>query len=297
MKSKTPSDLNAQKHDAEFWNRSALDHLQKQIGALKRRWDEAEPFHFIVVDNFLPPSYAERILAEYPEPELEGWNSTTFVHQKKKFTKTLGFPPTIDAFFSLLSDERFKDQLTQITGIKDILGDPDLVGGGLHQILREGFLDVHVDFNYHPKMKIHRRMNLLLYMNKDWKREYDGYLELWDMEKNAQLADIAPLFNRAVVFETNEISYHGHPKPLKVPQEITRKSLAVYYYTETRESASVEHNTRYRQTTGLSGYLKTMRSAAESVIERGRTLGFKKLSKTLARKAWRIVRGLPPENN
>ena len=291
------SRLDAQEFNPAFWNRTALDYFQSNIGLLKTRWDKAEPFHYIVIDNFLPPTYAERILVEYPEPELKGWDSTTFVHQKRKFTKSHGFPPVIESLFSFLSDKRFKDQLTLITGIKDIVSDPDLVGGGLHQILQGGFLDVHVDFNYHPKTNYHRRLNLLLYMNRDWKREYEGYLELWDMTKTVQIADIAPLFNRAVVFETNEISYHGHPKPLMVPHGLTRKSLAVYYYTKTRESSCLEHNTLYRQTTGISGYLKTMRSSAESTIERGLSFGLKRLSITLIRKAMRIVRGLQHENN
>ncbi len=88
------------------------------------------------------------------------------------------------------------DLVSDIVGIAGLLHDPALVGGGLHQILPGGFLDVHTDYNFHPQTKLHRRLNLLLYMNKDWKREYEGYLELWDMDAKKQIEDIAPAFNR-----------------------------------------------------------------------------------------------------
>lgn len=167
------------------------------------------------------------------------------------------------------SDE-FKNLISSICNIPQLISDPELVGGGLHQIMNGGYLDVHVDYNFHPQTKLHRRLNLLLYLNKDWKQEYEGYLELWDMDAKKQLDAIAPIFNRAVIFETNEISYHGHPRPLNMPPDVMRKSLAVYYYSKEREESEVaiEHNTIYRQTTGLKGYVKTSLSALVALDER-----------------------------
>lgn len=169
----------------------------------------------------------------------------------------------------------------------------------MHQILRGGFLDVHVDFNRHPETKLHRRLNLLLYVNKDWKPEYEGYLELWDMKAKRRVENIAPSFNRAVLFETSEVSFHGHPRPLNCPPEITRKSLAVYYFTQTREASSLspEHNTLYRQTLGLAGYVKTFRAALKAGAERLREQGGAgPVAGRMLKRLGRALKGLPPEN-
>ena len=265
---------------------------------LERVWSSQKPFRYLIIDDFLPLDFAEEILAAYPQPGTDAWDKTTYIHQRNKLTQTSGFAEPIARFFALTAAPDFRALISEITGIPQLLDDPGLVGGGLHQILRGGFLDVHVDYNFHPKTKLHRRLNLLLYLNKDWRPEYEGYLELWDLDANHQLEKIAPLFNRAVIFETNEISYHGHPRPLNVPPHVTRKSLAIYYYTEEFDAAEVapEHNTLYKQTTGLQGYLKTARSATEAAGERISGQGVTRLGKDLARRIKRRLRGLPPEN-
>src|SRR5690606_32732819 len=147
----------------------------------------------------------------------------------------------------------FLKKMEQITGIHDIIPDEQLFGGGLHQSVKGAFLDIHVDFNIHETTGYHRRMNAIVFMNKNWKKEYNGFLELWDMKKNKQLEYVSPDFNKCVVFETNEVSFHGHPKPLNTPNDISRKSLAVYYYTKERPEHEVahSHNTIYVNTEGL----------------------------------------------
>jgi hypothetical protein len=209
---------------------------------------------------------------------------------------TKGFPDPIADFFRLTADAQFRNVIGQVTGIDGILDDPDLIGGGLHQITRGGFLDVHIDFNLHPRTKQHRRLNLLHYLNENWKNEYEGHLELWDMKKDQCIERVAPILNRAVLFETNEVSYHGHPRPLMCPPEMSRRSAAVYYYTEQREFAAPEHNTVYRQTTGAHGYLKTMRASLTAVRERFQREGLLSLSVDVGDKAYRRLRGLPPRN-
>lgn len=276
----------------------SLDRIAARADEYARSWSEKTPFRYLVMDDMLDPADAEAILRAYPEPDVEGWNLTTFVHQKKKFTRTSGFPAPVADFFALTASPEFRALMTRITGIPELLEDADLVGGGLHQIVRGGFLDVHVDYNFHPRTKLHRRLNLLLYMNKDWQDRYEGCLELWDMGRGKRLEKIAPLFNRGVIFETNEVSYHGHPQPLNTPHDVTRKSLAVYYYTRTRDEATTapEHNTIYRQTSGIGGYLKTSISAAESAVERARDQGVQAVVKNIAKKVDRAIKGKPPEN-
>jgi hypothetical protein len=126
------------------------------------------------------------------------------------------------------------EELTQIE--EPLLADPSLFGAGLHQSMNGAFLNVHVDYNIHPETKFHRRLNVLVYMNPNWKEEYEGHIELWDLtgKERKQLGRFSPDFNRCVIFETNEISFHGHPKKLNTPEGVSRKSLATYYYTKNR---------------------------------------------------------------
>jgi len=277
--------------------RLVLDSLQPRVPAIRASWNSASPFHYAVIDDFLPAQLAEDVDASYPVPHIDGWDSPTYTHQTKKFSMRHGFPPAIAQVFQMLANEEVRALLSEITGIPELLDDPDLLGGGLHQILRGGFLDVHVDYNFHPKTKLHRRLNLLVYMNRDWRPEYEGYLQLWELgHKKRQLENIAPAFNRAVIFETNEVSYHGHPEPLATPQNKTRRSLAVYYYTTERETVAPEHNTIYQQSTGVHGYIKTTVASAQAVTERLRENGSRVLALDLWRKVRRKVGGLPPEN-
>ncbi len=278
------------------FNESVTANLRRRADELKRDWSSKTPFRYVIIDDFLPSDYVEEILASYPEPDIEGWDSTTYIHQKKKLTQRFGFPGPISRFFSLTATREFRELISEICGIPNLIEDPELIGGGLHQILRGGFLDVHVDYNFHPRTKLHRRLNLLLYLNRDWKAEYEGCLELWDLEANRQLERIAPILNRGVIFETNEISYHGHPQPLNAPYHITRKSLAIYYYTKEREDTAPEHNTLFRQTTGVKGYAKTLVAATQAMTERVTGDGLGAVGENLIKRARRRIKGLPPEN-
>jgi hypothetical protein len=276
---------------------SVLTGLGSRLPLMRSQWAAAQPFHYVIIDDFLPNGMAAEIHAAYPPAVIDGWDNATYTHQKKKLTMRSGFAPPIDRFFHLCATTQFRDLLTDITAIPHLLDDPELVGGGLHQIVRGGFLDLHVDYNFHPHTKLHRRLNLLVYMNKEWRPEYQGYLELWDWtQQKRQLESVAPLFNRAVLFETNEISVHGHPKPLAVPPQTTRKSLALYYYTAQREIVAPEHNTLYHQSTGVRGYVKTAISSAQAAAERIRDKGPMFVARDVAHKVRRRVLGLPPVN-
>jgi len=242
--------------------------------SLIQQWnDPSKPFRYLVYDNFFHPEKAELILENYPNVIDKGqWDGTTYIHQKNKFTKTKfdESEHVLQQVFNEMNDPDFLTMLSEFTGIDTLLGDEDLFGGGLHQSLKGAFLNVHVDFNLHEKTKYHRRMNAIVYMNKNWKEEYNGYLELWDMRTKTMIANVAPVFNRLVIFETNEVSYHGHPKPLNTPSDISRKSLAVYYYTKERplEEIAAEHNTVYVNTEGNKGVLKVFLSGMKALKER-----------------------------
>ena len=119
------------------------------------------------------------------------------------------------------------------------MSDPYLMGGGLHEIKRGGVLKVHTDFNRHPIFNLDRRINVLIYLNKNWKKEYGGNLELWDKNMNKCIKKIQPLFNSMVIFSTTDFSNHGHPDPLTCPDNISRKSLALYYFSSGRPKTEI----------------------------------------------------------
>ncbi|MFL5754141.1 MAG: 2OG-Fe(II) oxygenase [Bacteroidia bacterium] len=247
--------------------------LQQNLEAIRSDFNSKKHFRYTVIENLLSGPAAEKIYESYPSIQDGLWDGTTYINQKNKFQKTEfeeGSP--MAGIFRELNCPEFLLWLGQVTGIEEMLPDQDLFGGGLHQSINGAFLNVHVDYNIHPKTNYHRRLNVLIYMNKDWKDEYEGHLELWNITDDSQelLEKISPDFNRCVIFETNELSFHGHPKPLKTPPGINRKSIATYYYTKGRpakETASA-HNTIYVNTEGVKGQAKKLSSGVKAFLER-----------------------------
>jgi Rps23 Pro-64 3,4-dihydroxylase Tpa1-like proline 4-hydroxylase len=255
----------------EFINIESLNERKEQI---KADYQSKKPFRFTSFEGIFYPEKAEIIHSHYPVIEDGKWDGTTYINQKNKFMKTtFDEGSVLDKVFKELNSEQFLGWLKDITEMEeDLIGDPKLFGGGLHQSIYGAYLNVHVDYNIHPETKYHRRLNVLAYMNKDWKDEYEGHLELWNFQDNKKelLDKISPMFNRCAMFETNEISYHGHPKPLNTPKDINRKSIAVYYYTKNRDPKEVaqEHNTIYVNTEGVSGEVKKLFSGVKAFFER-----------------------------
>jgi Rps23 Pro-64 3,4-dihydroxylase Tpa1-like proline 4-hydroxylase len=138
-----------------------------------------------------------------------------------------------------LQSQEFLDFVSDLTGIPDLLHDPDYVGGGTHENRHGQGLDAHVDFNYHPRTRWHRRLNLIVYLNEQWEPGWGGELELhsdpWDVEANRTVS-ILPGMNRAVIFETTETSWHGFSQ-IRLPQghrHASRRSFAICLYTRER---------------------------------------------------------------
>ncbi len=144
-----------------------------------------------------------------------------------------------------LNSAPFLAYLENLTGIKNLIADPSYFGGGVHWIDNGGYLEVHADFNHLKQYNLERRINLLLYLNEDWQDEYNGHLELWDRSRMTKVKSVAPLCNRAVIFSTVKEALHGHPTPLNAPAGRARRSLALYYYTNTWEPAAQAHTTLY----------------------------------------------------
>ncbi|MEO5976539.1 MAG: 2OG-Fe(II) oxygenase [Chryseolinea sp.] len=250
-----------------------FDSLLEREEMIRGDFLSRKPFHFTMFEDFFRKDASEKILNSYPVIADGRWDGTMYVDQKNKFQKTTFEPSSVfNEVFGELNSKQFLLWLDRVTGVQDLLGDSELFGGGLHQSINGAFLNVHVDYNIHPKTKYHRRLNVLVYMNQHWHDSYEGHLELWDLSegKKKLLARIAPTFNRCVIFETNEVSYHGHPKPLKTPPGVNRKSIATYYYTPTRPENEIasEHNTVYVNTEGVGGQLKRFSSGLNALMQR-----------------------------
>ncbi len=197
------------------------------------------PFPHIVIDNFLPTFLANITHDLFPSSDLPSFDQPDNEYQKNKLGRTQvndfsGVPSLIRHLLSDLNGPIFIDFLEKMTGIQGLIPDPHYQGGALHQILPGGHLEVHADFNRHPRLKLDRRLNVLIYFNKEWPKSFGGDLELWDVEMKECVKRIAPIFNRCVIFNTTSNSYHGHPEPLTCPDGRTRNSIAMYYYTNGR---------------------------------------------------------------
>jgi 2-oxoglutarate-Fe(II)-dependent oxygenase superfamily protein len=205
------------------------------------------------MDDFLPEHALDEVLAEFPSPHGADWFAFDSPLERKLATKddsTMG--PATRHLLGELNSAAFIDFLERLTGIEGLVPDPHFVGGGLHQIEPGGHLKVHADFNRHPRTTLERRLNVLVYLNRDWKDEYGGAFELWSEDMSTCEARVMPYFNRCVVFSTTSTSFHGHPEPLACPEGHTRKSIALYYYSKDRPADQLggEHNTLFKARPG-----------------------------------------------
>lgn len=229
------------------------DQLRALADERRQAYASASPYPHTAIDDFLPPEVLDEVLAEFPRPQDADWFAFDSPLERKLATKddTIMGEATRH-LLAELNSAAFIDFLERLTGIEGLVPDPHLVGGGLHQIERGGHLKVHADFNRHPRTALERRLNVLIYLNRDWKDEYGGAFELWDREMTRCAERIFPYFNRCVVFSTTSTSYHGHPEPLNCPEGWTRKSVALYYYSKDRpaEERSDGHNTLFQARPG-----------------------------------------------
>jgi len=223
--------------------------LHRHAGDLRAQYNSADPFPHVVIDGLFDDAALEAVLRDFPDPQSMRWmefdspqeKKLGYSHERSNVSKIVRhFLDDMNSFEMLL-------WLEALTGIDGLIPDPYFGGGGLHQIEPGGFLKIHADFNLHPKLKLDRRLNMLVYLNKDWKEEYGGHLELWDRDRKTFRKRILPVFNRTVIFSTTDTSFHGHPHPLTSPAGVTRKSVSLYYYTAGRpaEERSVPHDTLF----------------------------------------------------
>lgn len=227
-----------------------VDKLAKIIATEAGHYQQASPFPHFTVDNLFPEKFLEKVAAEFPDQSSDTWHTFNNLREKKLASngdEALG--PYTRALVSNLNSGTFIHFLESLTGIKGLLPDPHLMGGGMHRILPGGKLAVHVDFNRNNELKLVRRLNVLIYLNKDWDESYGGYFELWDKDMQEAKVKVLPKFNRLAMFSTGKETWHGHPDPLTCPENRSRRSLALYYYTavEDKNWKKDTHTTVFRE--------------------------------------------------
>lgn len=203
----------------------------------------AKPFHHVVIGDFFAPAIARRLVEEFPAFDAPLWAQyDNPIEVKKTCNHWDRFPPTTYRVFEYLNSPRFVSQVARLVGC-ELFPDPGLHGGGWHSHARGGKLNVHLDYSIHPKLGMERRVNLIVYLTPDWNEGWGGALGLWAHNRATHgpgllVTEVQCRFNRAILFDTSQNSWHGLPEPLTCPVGVTRNSLAVYYVCRPRVGAA-----------------------------------------------------------
>ena len=221
----------------------------------REAFQQARPFKHVVIDQFFDPAFAQQLLAEFPS--FNSGSSTNEAGRKEGKavnTDINSISPAYRTLYEVISGREFLDFVSRLSGISELLIDPLMFGGGTHENLHGQELDPHVDFNYDQSVQLHRRLNLIVYLNPQWQSEWGGALEIHSNPRTPfenRITSYDPLFNRCVMFETNEYSWHGFPR-IDLPEDrrhLSRKSISIYLYTKERPAEEIvsAHATFYVQ--------------------------------------------------
>lgn len=226
----------------EYCNKKSLLQFFEAASDYKK----AEPFNHIVIDDFFKDDIAKELASSFPLFSGDFWYEYNNPIEKKLACDDVRkFPPIFAKVIHALNSETFTKKLENLTGIEDLSSDPYLHGGGLHCSKQGGKLDIHLDYSIHPKLQLERRINLIIYLTPDWQEEWGGFFEMWNGDVTKCEERVMPKFNRAVIFNTDDKSFHGHPDPLTCPEDKSRNSIALYYLTNPRDGANLRPRARF----------------------------------------------------
>lgn len=253
---------------------------------LRESFQSADPFPHIVIEEFLPSNVLEICVRDFPAGSdvAEQKFDRHQERQKESFNPDI-LPPSTRQIFYSFNSRPFIRVIENITGLKGLIPDPYFAGAGLHRIHQGGHLSMHADFNHHKPMNLERRVNVLIYLNKDWRAEYGGQLELWDQGMTRCAQSIVPGFNRCVIFNTTQESMHGNPQPINHPERVPRRSIALYYYTSTWDETKRDTTTQFRVRPGTTDRVDWRTKINEVAVELAPPVvirNFRRLKKHLA---------------
>ncbi len=244
----------------------------KDIFAFNQLYLNAKPYPHIILDDFFPKEIADQLETACRNQRPNN-DVSNLVHQNKKFELRDHNLMNIELLelLSFFHSSRFLKFLEQISNINGLIPDPHLEGGGLHSTKNGGFLHMHTDFNFNESLSLFRRINILYYMNTGWKKDWKGDLFMSTNPGKEKLKDmkfISPIQNRLLIFETSDISFHGHPEPNQFPEDFPRTSIALYYYTVSSPKLSVRRRFRSKYARFIPS--KDMNLSLEKLSFKGR---------------------------
>jgi Rps23 Pro-64 3,4-dihydroxylase Tpa1-like proline 4-hydroxylase len=209
-------------------------------------YQSAQPYPHICIDGFLPEPVLDKVLSDLTTlPDSEDSFNRAQENKKSSYLPER-LPFYTKSLFYAFNSRPFILFLEELTGIPGLIPDPFFSGAGIHKIANGGHLDIHADFNCHSKLYLERRLNVLIYLNKEWQENWGGSFEIWNKDMTKKEESFLPIFNRMVVFSTGSDTFHGNPIPVNNPKGDPRLSIALYYYTATWNETRKGHSTLFR---------------------------------------------------
>ncbi len=229
-----------------------VDTARAAAAPFAEEYQSGEPYHHICIDNFLPEAVLRKVQSDLISLQ-EDQDSASFQRAQENL-KTQYNPERLPTYsrelFHAFNSRPFLLFLEEMTGIKGLIPDPYYIGAGVHRVSNGGHLDIHADFNLHKQMSVERRLNVLIYLNDDWREEWGGSFEIWENDMSAKVKSFVPTFNRMCCFSTGSNTFHGNPEKVNHPDGEPRQSIALYYYTATWDPTRKEHSTIFKPRPG-----------------------------------------------
>jgi hypothetical protein len=206
--------------------------LHNRLETFQKIYASNQPYPHLVVDDLFDSEVLDKIVADFPKSGEHDWIIWNSEHESKSTSSGIaGLSRLTQLFFLWLNSSEFIDQLKQIVGIDELVPDPLFFGAGLHEMFQGGWLDIHADYTQHPTLPLLRRINLLIYLNREWNPHWGGGIQLQSNTNYENKVDYTPDFNRTLIFPTTSETLHGVPDRLSCPKEFSRKLISVYYWS------------------------------------------------------------------
>lgn len=226
----------------EFLNRELVD--DTSLRKIRNDFNNNLPIRHVVMDNFLSEPLAKTLYENFPSIHAMDTHYKGLNEKKAEHSNFSHLHPSFTTLHDYLCSSAFIKWMNEVTGAELLQTIEDRLGYGLHQGADKSFLDIHIDYNVHPIRNLYRKYNLILFLNPGWLQDWGGNLELWDSEVKNCIQSISPVFNRCVIFECSDVSYHGYNR-VRVPEGITRKSIYQYYFVPLEEGVAF-HDTIFK---------------------------------------------------
>lgn len=254
-----------------------------EITALRERLYGAAPFAHLVIDDLFSKPLLEEMAEEYDRVPRNTWKLSEHAREDRRGTLPYArMGHATDLYFQTIYSTRFLHFMTQLTAIPDLVTDPSLLNGGLHDVPTGGRFDIHIDYTHHPVTGLANRLVMITYLNKNWKDDYGGQLELWNAATKTCDVSIVPEFGRTIMFMNGPTALHGCPRPIAEPTGRSRRSAAAYFYSPDRSASDAPHYTRYLEAARPhAGLMRTIRPFVPPIL----LDGARRLKSMIAKKA------------